>query len=93
MNNVNNAIENPRQEILESLERARPPQVAAPPAMTAPADPGDPFDTLRARVEEAGGFFQSCAGGDWAAQRAIRSTPIPSVARAFGGRMSRLDRL
>jgi L-lactate dehydrogenase complex protein LldG len=54
-----------RDTILASLESARPPTAEAPGPMTPPAEPTDPIETLRIRVEEAGGLFQSASRTDW----------------------------
>ena len=54
-----------RDTILARLERARPPVAEAPGPMTPPAEPSDPIETLRIRVEEAGGLFQSASRTDW----------------------------
>ena len=54
-----------RDTILARLESARPPAAEAPGPMTPPAEPTDPIETLRIRVEEAGGLFQSASRTDW----------------------------
>ena len=54
-----------RDTILARLESARPPAAEAPGAMAPPAEPTDPIETLRIRVEEAGGLFQSASRTDW----------------------------
>ncbi len=48
-----------REEILARLERARPPSVESPQPMIPPAAPNDLVETLRSRVEDAGGHLQS----------------------------------
>ena len=57
-----------RDTIFARLESARPPAVAPPPPMTPPPAPADPIGDLRARVEEAGGLFQSASRLGWADQ-------------------------
>lgn len=54
-----------RDTILARLESARPPAAEAPRPMTPPAESTDPIETLRIRVEEAGGLFQSASRTDW----------------------------
>ena len=54
-----------RDTILARLESARPPVAEAPGPMTPPAEPANPIETLRIRVEEAGGLFQSASRTDW----------------------------
>lgn len=54
-----------RDTILARLESARPPTAEAPGPMAPPAEPTDPIETLRIRVEEAGGLFQSASRTDW----------------------------
>lgn len=54
-----------RDTIFARLERAHPPAAPAPGTMTPPTDPTDPLATLRDRVEEAGGLFQSVSRNDW----------------------------
>ncbi len=58
-------MSNARDTIFARLERAHPPAAPAPGPMTPPADPTDPLATLRDRVEEAGGLFQSVSRNDW----------------------------
>lgn len=54
-----------RDTILARLETARAPAATQPAAMMPPPAPTDPIGTLRDRVEEAGGLFQSASRTDW----------------------------
>jgi L-lactate dehydrogenase complex protein LldG len=54
-----------RDEILAKLDTARPPAVPQPLPMTPPPAPADPIETLRDRVEEAGGLFQIAPRSNW----------------------------
>ncbi|MEO1934200.1 MAG: LUD domain-containing protein [Myxococcales bacterium] len=57
-----------REEILERLERARPPAAARPAAMPEPSMPIDPMATLRDRLQDAGGSLQFATRSGWTEQ-------------------------